>query len=233
MINRTAVRADLKMIIREPILILFLLIPIFIIVVFKFMAIYLPPIIFKFTGIEVSTYYGYVLAFTFMLTPGMLGTVAGFLMIDERDNRIYELMSVTPSGYKGYILNRLMIPFSSGIVYTFLCYYVLNIFHLDFMLLLYIAILGGIEGVIIGLLLFKIAEDKVKGLTYSKALSSLTVFALADVLKTQWVSVIAALSPFYWIVRLITYPVGVMQLIISITVHTFWLGFVIKMRFKK
>lgn len=221
--NNTALKADLKLVARDPILALFMVIPLFIYIVFRVMVAYLLPIVFKLTGFDLSPYMGYVLAGAFLLTPGMLGTVAGFLMIDEKDAKIFELMSITPAGYSGYISHRLFLPFIAGIIYTFVGYRVLGIYHLNLGTLVYIAFLIGIDGVLIGLLLFQLADDKVKGLTYSKALNILTAVAMADLLKIQWVSALAALTPFYWIVRLINNPEGSFSLLAAAGVHVLWL----------
>lgn len=101
-------------------------------------------------------------------------------MIDDRDARMFELLSITPLGYLGYILMRSLIPFSSAFLYTYVGYYFINIFSLDFALLTLIALLNAISGVTLGLLLFNYAGDKVKAVTFSKGLSLLNVLALVN-----------------------------------------------------
>lgn len=232
MINTIPLKADMKMIVREPILVLFMLLPVLIFTVFKAVTVFLVPLLDGLTGFDLTPYYGYVLAGALLMTPGMLGTVAGFLMIDERDASIFELMSITPAGYSGYIANRLLIPFVGGMFYTIAGYHALGIYPVGLPTLLYIAILAGADGMMIGLLLFRLADDKVKGLTYSKGLGAFTALAMADLLKMPWISGLAALTPFYWINRLINNPDGVRTVVLAAIVHAAWLGLAVKLRDK-
>jgi len=223
MLNQNALKADFKLIFREPILIIFMILPLFIIGIVKLLVTYGVPLLLQYTGFDLLPYYGYVLAMTFLMAPFMLGTVCGFLMIDDRDARIFELMSVTPLGYLGYIIMRSLIPFSTAFIYTLIGYYFIDIYYVPLVLLIYIAFLNSLSGVLIGLFLFTFAGDKVKGATYSKGLSMLNVLAVADLFGLTWLSVVGALTPFYWVVRLINTPFDIANLILAAMVHLVWL----------
>jgi len=223
MINQAAVKADFKLIIREPILILFMSLPLFIIMITRLFIQFGVPLLIQYTGFDLSPYYSYVLAMSMLMAPFMLGTVCGFLMIDDRDARMFELMSVTPLGYLGYITMRSLIPFFTAFIYTFIGYHVIHIFYLPPAILTFIAILNSTSGVIIGLLLFNYAGDKVKAVALSKGLSLLNVLAVADLFQLGWLSLIAALTPMYWIVRIVTVSSGVFDIAMAIFIHLTWL----------
>lgn len=228
MLNPTSLSADMKTISRDPVLILFMLLPTLIIGVFKLIILYAMPLVHEITGFDSDPYIGYFISFLIMMTPVMLGTVAAFLMLDEKDNKIYELMSITPMGYSGYIANRLLIPFLGSLFYSIIGYYVMNVFHLNILLVLFVSILTGIDSILVALLLFKFAEDKVKGLTYSKALGAFAVLALADLFKVYWLNIIALFNPLYWIVRLITTPFEISTIFAACVVHLFYLAILVK-----
>ncbi len=206
MIHTTSIKADIKLIQREPVLMMLTALPLFIFVFIKLMLVFGTPLLMLYTGFDLSPYNAYILATTLLLSPFMLGTVVGFLMIDEKDARIYELISITPVGYSGYILNRLLLPMVGSILYTFVGYLILNIYSLSFALLAYMAVLLGIEGAMLGFLLFYIADDKVKGLTYSKGLGVFMFFVFADLIDIKWIRWLASILPFYWMVRIIRDP---------------------------
>jgi fluoroquinolone transport system permease protein len=231
-ISHTSLKADIKLITREPVLMMFMFLPIFLIIVFKLISINMVPIVHRSWGFDFSIYYGFFLSFMLMLTPSMLGTVTGFLMLDDRDNRIYELMSITPLGYSGYITNRFLLPFFGGIIYSVAGHYVMNIFTLSFPNILFISILTGIEGITISLVLFKLAGDKVKGLTFSKALGVFPVLALSDIFNIHWLNILSLFNPFYWIVRLITNFNGFSTVISATLIHIIWLLIIIKIPYK-
>lgn len=220
--NINQVKADFKQIFRDPILILFMFLPLLIFIIFKLLIVFLVP----FISFEISNYLMYILAFSFIMSPQMLGTVAGFLMIDDRDAKIYELMSITPLGYSGYIIHRLSIPMVFAVFYTILGYYILNIYPLNKSSLFLIAILMGIEGIITSLILFNLADDKVKGLTISKAMGIFPLMALADLLNIKWISYLSHLFPFYWITKIIQSPSNLTNLFTATLIHFLWLFFI-------
>lgn len=219
--------SDAKQILREPIMLLLFFVPLIIYLVFKFIIMFLIPVIDINFGINFMNYKQYILAIAVILGPEMLGTVTGFLMIDDRDARITELMYITPVGYKGYIINRLSLPFIFGVIYTFICYSIINIVELNIFTIGILAILSGIEGIIIGSLLFKLAEDKVKGLVIAKALSGVMLFSLADILGEKWISLFASIFPFYWISKVICVQ-NINSIVIALLIHVVWLLVLIK-----
>ncbi|TCK98678.1 fluoroquinolone transport system permease protein [Natranaerovirga hydrolytica] len=226
MVKHNSFEADIKTIIREPVLILFFIMPIFIFLIFKALLIFGEPVLLEMTGFDLSQYYSYVLGVTFLISPMMLGTVAGFVMIDERDAKIYELIAITPIGYVNYMVNRLLFPVVGSFLYTILAYNILNVYTLNRFVLLLISIFISIQAIIMGLLLFNLADDKVKGLTYSKGFGTFNLLALADLINNRWVVLVASATPFYWIVRLIKYY-DVKTIVMSVVIHIVWLGGVI------
>ncbi len=225
MITQTAVKADFKLISREPILILFMSLPLFIILITKLFIHFGVPLFINYLGFDLTPYFGYVLIMVLLMAPYMLGTVCGFLMIDDRDARMFELMSITPLGYLGYIVMRSLVPFTAAFIYTFAGYFIIDIFYIDPLLLTFIALLNALSGVTIGLFLFNYAGDKVKAVAFSKGLSLLNILALADLFNLPWLSLLAGLTPFYWIVRLVTVPPTPFAIAIALLVHLFWLFF--------
>jgi len=225
MLNQTAVKADLKLIIREPILILFMALPLFIMLITGLFIRFGAPLLIIHLGFDLSPYYGYVLIMALLMAPFMLGTVCGFLMIDDRDARMFELMSITPMGYIGYIVMRSLIPFSTAIFYTFAGYHIINIYYIAPELLTLIALLNALSGVTVGLLLFNYAGDKVKAVAFSKGLGLLNVLAVADLFKLPWLSLLAALTPFYWVVHLATQLATPFSVSMALLVHLFWFFF--------
>ncbi|MBS4539367.1 hypothetical protein GOQ27_12900 [Clostridium sp. D2Q-11] len=227
MISKTSFKADFKMVVRDPILILFFILPIFIPILIKIALNFVVPLIFRYTGVNLIEYYGYVLMVSILITPLMLGTVSAFLLIDERDSRIQELIKITPVGYFGYISNRLLLPFIGSIMYTILTYLLLDIYNLEFVQLILIAILIGIEGIQIAYLLYNLATDKVQGLTYSKGFGVFTILALADIFNVKWFRIVGGLTPFYWITKLII-DFSLSTVMLAIIIHIIYLIFIFR-----
>ncbi len=216
--------ADIKRLLREPILAIIFFVPLLALTAIKLMLLFGMPILYRETGFDLTPYYGYILSIVLFISPMMLGAVTGFIMIDDRDERITDLISITPLGYWGYLGNRLLLPFLSSILYTLLGYSILDINELDGLRLSLLSLMMGIESIIVGLILFLISDNKVKGLTYAKGLSGLMVTALADLAHIPWLSVLCGFLPFYWVCRLIVQPLSIFTIIMLLLVHGFWLG---------
>ena len=218
------ISADIKRIVREPILMLLMFVPIFALVMLKLMIIFGVPLLKQYAGFDLEPWYGYVMSTALLIGPCMLGTVAAFMMIDDRDESMIELMAVTPNGYSGYIANRLIMPFFLSIVYSIGGYMFFNIYVVAFWKLIYLAILTGIESIILALFLFSLTDNKVKGLTYAKAMDGFLLTALADLLNIKAVSAVSALIPFYWITSLVVKPDTAMNLVLPLLIHMAWLA---------
>ena len=214
---------DIRQIIRDSVMASLMLAPLLLIVVFKLLLMFLVPVAVQYTGMDVTTWYLWILNFVFLLNAGMLGVVTGFMMLDDKDGNIAELMSVTPLGRSGYLLNRL--SFTSGlcVVYTFVAYNLLGIYSLNALSVAFLSVLLSVYSATIGLLLFSVAENKVKGLTFSKAMNLFILFAFADLFALKWFTVVAWFFPPYWISQIIVSPFAFKNVAIAVLVHVGWL----------
>ncbi len=195
--------SDLKMIMRDPIMAMLFFIPVVIGILFKLLIHFLLPIALEYIEFALPLE-PYLLSMTLMMTPYMLGVVMGFMMLDDKDGNILDLVMVTPFGRRGYLLNRILFISIFTFIYTLINYSILNLMALNFISLLYISLLLSIFAASIGLLFYRIASDKIIGLTYAKILNFVIIFVFADFIKAEWFIYVAAVFPTYWITRLIT-----------------------------
>jgi hypothetical protein len=233
MLQITHLRNDLKQIMRDPIMAALMLAPLFLIAVFKLIVVLLVPFILTRTGFDASPYMDYVFVFVIMMCGALLGIVTGFMMIDERDGHISELMSVTPLGREGYLFNRLLFAAVSAFLYSILGYYVLGIVELPIIAVLFTALLSANYAIIIGLLIFSFADDKVKGLTFAKAINSLSLFAFTDLFSLKWLTVLSWFFPPYWITQVVRFPHSFLNYGLALLVNLGWLVFLIRHYWKR
>lgn len=231
--NFEHIKNDFKQLFREPIMLLLFCLPIIIFIVFKIILFIVMPMFKEYMPFEIANYYDYVIAFAFVLVPSMLSIVTGFLMIDERDGHIAELMSITPLGRNGYLYNRLSFSFLATVLYTFMGYYILNIYFIPVYALFLVSILLGLFSMTVSLVLFVLAPDKVKGLTYAKGLNILMLFTLSDLLKTEWLIDFSKIFPTYWITQLVQNPQVFSVFITALLWHIIWLGVILWVDYKK
>jgi fluoroquinolone transport system permease protein len=226
-------RNDIRQIVRDPIMLVLLFVPVILIVVFKLMIVLLLPLLIARIGFDPEPYYAYALSFSMLLIAGMLGIVTGFLMIDERDGNIAELMSVTPLGRSGYLMNRLSFSALVSVAYSFITIYVLDIGQVTFSSAVYLTFLMALYTAIFGLILFNSADDKVKGLTFAKGLNVLVFFAFTDMFKLSWLTAISWCFPSYWITAILKNPGSELVYGIAFLVHALWFGILLVRFWKK
>lgn len=231
--NFEHIKNDFKQLFREPIMLFLFFLPVIIFVLFKVVILLIIPRFKDYLPFEPSDYYEYVLAFTLVLVPSMLSIVTGFLMLDERDGHITELMSITPLGRGGYLFNRLSFSFIATAMYTFIGYFILGIYKLPLPALFLIAILLGLFSMTVSLILFVLAPDKVKGLTYAKGLNMLMLFTLTDLLETEWLIRLSKLFPTYWITQVIQKPQMISIFSMALLMHLLWLMAILWVDYKR
>jgi fluoroquinolone transport system permease protein len=224
---------DLKQIMRDPIMAILMVGPLFLIIALKLMVLFLIPIIRTSIGFDVSPYLDYVFVFVVMMCGAMMGIVTGFMMIDDRDGKIAELMSVTPLGRSGYLFNRLLFAATLSVLYSILSYYVLNVVELPLITMLFVSLLSSNYAIIIGLLIFTFADDKVKGLTFAKAINSLSLFAFTDLLALKWLTVLSWFFPPYWITKVVQSPHSFLIYVLALLVNFGWLFVLVRHYWKK
>lgn len=214
--------ADITQLFRDPILIIILLLPLLLFGLIKALIIFVTPLIIDLFNINMYDYTSYILSLSLILTPGMLGTLMAFFMIDDRDSKIMELLSVTPMGYEGYLFNRMLLPVVFTIIYTIAGYNFLTFHNQGIFIMILLILLLCLESISIGILLFLLAEDKVKGLTYAKALNIIYMTCLSNLLNNPAITFISSLFPFIWIWNIIDNPTFT-NIVLGASVHVVWL----------
>ena len=105
-------RGDIRNIIRDPFLIFMCCIPIIMAVSIHFLLPFINHMLIQYLGFtELADYYPFILSVLVLVTPMLLGTVIGFVLLDERDENILTYFYVTPLTKKGYFFYK--ISFSS------------------------------------------------------------------------------------------------------------------------
>jgi fluoroquinolone transport system permease protein len=222
MIKAIYIKSDLKQLFREPMMALLFMLPLFMAPLFKLILTFLVPFMQRFIQFDIQDYYSYILSFMLLFVPGMLGVVMGFMLLDDKDGKTIELLSITPLGRKGYLTLRIGFVAFCSFIYTLYSYGVIGIYILNLFQLLYISLLLSIYSAIVGLLFINLATDKVKGLTYAKGLNILMFFVLADLLRLPWLTAIANLTPTYWVYMIIKTQSSLWSLMLGLVIHCIW-----------
>lgn len=133
-----------------------------------------------------------------LLFPGMfLGTVAGFLLLDDRDDGVSGYWGVTPAGRSGYLGARLALFSAAAFLSGILAARIFGLGKASLAREIGAAAIGAVQTPFMALFLAAFAADKVEGLSVVKALSGLDMAPLG-VLVALPVRFAAWPFPQYW-----------------------------------
>jgi len=194
------IRGDIKIVLRDPILLLVSIVPIFLVFVVRFIVPAANIFIRKHIEFDLSAHYSFITGYFSLLTPLMFGMIAGFILLDERDEHILAYISVTPVTKKGYIFYRLSVPVLIGFFFSFIMFAFSGLCKFHFAETIPLAVLIALEAPIMTLFLAVFAGNKVEGLALSKVMNILTLAPfIGYIFNSNW-TLIAGISPPYWIV---------------------------------
>ena len=161
----------------------------------------LPPLadwLFDTHAFDLKPYYPLLMSIFVMTAPGLIGTVIGFLLLDERDDRMLTALMVTPASAAGHLAYRITIPLMSGFVITIAGYRLIGLMPVPLSDLMAVSLLASFNAPMTALALAGFAENKVTGFAFVKILNAITMIpVIAFFVVSDW-QLLAGLVPAYW-----------------------------------
>jgi len=146
----------------------------------------------------------------FLITGGFvisvastIGTVVGFLLLDERDDGVLDALLVTPISAPAYVAYRVSMPLVAGVLATVVCYPICGIAPLPWVDLVAAATLGGFTAPFTALYLASFADNKVTGFAMAKLIGNVQILpAIGYFLPMPW-QLLVGLFPWYWPMKIV------------------------------
>ncbi|PIE87159.1 MAG: hypothetical protein CSA03_01735 [Bacteroidetes bacterium] len=190
----TLIKNDLKLIVRDKTLLSFLLLPPVLIIAFKF----LTPILVE-TAPILEEYRVIIGMFASIQTAIMFGFVTSFLILDEKDENVMNVIRILPISGFYFILYRLLFAtvFSSIAAYAMIT--LSDIAHPGNLAAILLAILYGMTAPTISLAISTYAKNKVEGMAYFKGIDLLLMLPIASFFVGSSLSMVFSILPTYWV----------------------------------
>lgn len=236
MLSRNDWRSDFINLLRDDMVVLISILPMVMIICFKCGILWGQPLIAHYLSFDIGPYTAYIMAFVILISSELLGVVMGFMMINDRDQSILEWICVTPLGLSGYVANRMVLVSILNVAYVIITIYSFKVVEINLAKLAFITAITSLVTIIIGMMLFVLASDKVKGLTYAKFLNIWSLLVFSDLLKDPLLTGGSMLIPTYWIGRLIHTSVDFKVYLIATLITLIWLvgiGRIFKKKLKR
>jgi fluoroquinolone transport system permease protein len=195
-----SIKADVKFISRDPMILMAALAP-FLLVLFLLLVF---PVISDFvllkSDFSLDLYYPVVAITLISLIPMLTGMVYAFILLDENDTHILQVIAITPAGRMNFLLMRMIVP----VVFTFIIL-ILSVLITDsvvsegWLRTLFISFLLSLQFPFTFLLIGGMAGNKIEGMALSKLTGVfLVAVPLGLLLHHPW-NYFSFFSPFYWI----------------------------------
>ncbi len=192
-------KGDIKNISRDPILAMSVIAPLLAAVGVRFLVPFASGLLLRELSFDLTIYNELIASTMLLVTPLMIGMLAGFIILDEKDENLLTYFAVTPLTKTGYLIYRMTFPIAAGFIMSFIMLEIMNLARLSFIALLPIMLMVSMEAPMAALLLGRFATNKVEGLALSKAIG---IFLLAPIagyfIKSNW-QLLAGISPTYWV----------------------------------
>ncbi len=193
-------RTDLKFISRDPMLLMASLAPLFLILFLKLAFPLISDLICKEFAFDLYNFYSIVAITMVCVIPMLFGMVYAFILLDENDAKILQVISVTPAGQLTFLYMRMLLPvFLSFIMVLLTIILTQPVPSEGWLRTLFITSLLALQAPFTFLFIVSFAGNKIEGLAFSKLYGVfLITVPLGLILHHPW-NYFVFFSPLYWI----------------------------------
>lgn len=128
----------------------------------------------------------------------IFGALAGFSLLDDRDDHVFTSISISPMPLKAYITIKLGFITVLSIISSYLVVVVAGITSIEWPYVLLVALLSSLQVPLHGLLINSFASNKVEGFVVMKASGFLLIFPIAAFFFVNEVQWVFAIAPAFW-----------------------------------
>ena len=155
------------------------------------------------TGFDLAEWYPLLMSSFAITMPGMIGTITGFLLLDERDDGVMSALLVTPVSARAYVGYRIATPLAVGFVMTMITYPMVGLAPLPAADLAAAALLGSFGAPFMALFLASFADNKVTGFAMMKMMNAVQVLPLVAYFLPMPAQLLAGVLPTYWPMKMV------------------------------
>jgi len=193
-------KADIKFIARDPMLLMSAFAPFALILILRLVFPLISGYIYSKTFFILDDYYTIIAVTMVSVIPMLYGMVYSFILLDENDMHILQVISVTPSGKRNFMVMRMIVPVFISFIMVMISIVITDpVPGEGWLRSLYVSFLLSLQAPFVFLFIGGLARNKVEGLAYSKLYGIFLVMVpLGLILHHPW-NYLAFFSPLYWI----------------------------------
>ncbi len=212
-------RHDLKHIFRDQILTILFLIPILLIVL---LVLGLPPLTRAFP--EIQPFYPVITAVACLATAVTPSYVISFIMLDEKDEGLFNVFRVSPISTFGFLAYRLTFVLVFGFIVSLLTLLLTHLLSVHFLMKVGLSFLVALVAPLVTLCIITFANNKIEGLTFLKGINFIAMLPVISFFAAPYWQVPLSLIPLYWTYKAFDATASIsaftMFYAISLLIHT-------------
>lgn len=187
------ITADLKKIFRDKTLLLFLFTPVFLILFVRF---FVPYITSVYPVIE--DYHKLIMMFASAQTAIMFGFISSFIILDEKDENVLQVIRILPITSSYFIFFRLIFAalFSFAGALTMILFSGISYPGLSYAFLL--SLQYALTAPLITLIVATYANNKIEGMAFFKGVDLLLVVPVLSFFIESWAKYFFGIVPVFW-----------------------------------
>ncbi|MDQ7793888.1 MAG: ABC transporter permease [bacterium] len=195
------VRADLRNALRDPLLLVSLALPFILALAFRLGLPAAGELAARWLGADLRPHHPFLAAMLLLSSPLTLGTLAGFVMLDERDENVLGYFAVTPLAKSGSLLHRTLAPIALSFLFSLIVVPLAGLPQPRPSVLIPVALLAAVEATQMALFMGAFADNEVEGLALSKLAGGVMIGPLAGYLAPPPWHWAGGLLPPFWVTQ--------------------------------
>lgn len=189
----TFVLADLKLIFRDKMLSIFLFAPILLILFVRLLVPYVTAVY-----PVVQEYHSYLMMFASMQTAIIFGFITSFMILDEKDEHVLEVIRVLPVSTTFFIVYRMLFGTLFSALGAFLMISFGGIAYPGLFNSFLLSLQYGLVAPFITLIVGTFAQNKIEGMAWFKGINLLLIIPVLAFFLTGPFKYLFALIPVFW-----------------------------------
>lgn len=149
-------------------------------------------------GFDLTTYYPLVASVLPLIAAGLIGTVVGFLLLDQRDEQTLPALLVTPLSLEDYLRYRMVVLLVLCVTLSSLSVPIAGLTVTSVLQVVTAAVVAAPLAPLYALFLGSFAGNKVQGFALAKAIGVVVIPAFAAYFVTGPWQIAFGVLPHYW-----------------------------------
>lgn len=133
-----------------------------------------------------------------LITGVFFGSMAGFSILDDRDDHVFVSIQISPMDIKAYVWFKVVYVYVLSVIGTLVIFGMVGGMGLSLIQIVAIALLGSLQAPMNAFLVNAFASNKVEGFVAMKASGFLMIFPIISTLFLDWKAWLFAIAPAFW-----------------------------------